>query len=93
MPEREVSKEQSRAIRNWIENIRSGQRLMYGVWNVDGEPIVISDNDMSFARYRGSIVGVGSIVPKNILICSETHAKELEEAGIVSFQEVQKTAK
>lgn len=108
MPEREISEEEVQAVRDWVldkkgsgtllsnekmvEEILKSNRSYFpyegGItFVVDKEPLVIASRrshwNPNTDRYE---LGFR-------LICSEKHAKELEEAGIVSFQEVQETAK
>lgn len=93
MPEKEISAEQLRAVRDWMYEVKGCRfvRNLYpgtenGVWNVDGEPVVIYSEDSvttepSFEVYKKRI---------NLLV-SNNHARELEEAGIVDFQETPDT--
>jgi hypothetical protein len=92
MPEREISDEQFRAISDWIYDVKGGsfvRRLQGddGVWKVDEEPIVIHGKDDPIYDEHGDFDRFGP--SKKILFCSDKHAKELEEAGIVNFSEVE----
>ena len=92
-PEIKISEGQSKKIQEWIHSKSrrgprewewSGEiRLVMAedstsnslgvVWNVGDEPIVIYTKDNSTSEFN--------------LLCSENHAKALEEAGIVNFSE------
>ena len=83
-----ITKEQLRSVENWVHGIKNGRALIrpdvapgevrgsYGttVYEVEGEPMVFF-NKVS----KGDPQLIGWI------FCSEKHAKELEQAGILNF--------
>ena len=87
-PEREISDEQLTKVESWIsgkavlvESTCGSRESRTWVDFENQEPLVIfKDNPPRFSTRKG-----------NMLSCSEKHAKELEEAGIVNFSTTEVT--
>lgn len=96
-PEIEVTDEQTNSIFQWKLAVKREYDVPFllerednhvQVYKVDGEPFVFYK--------RGAYRTGGAYIPareKWTLFCSDKHAKELEEAGIVNFSEVKEEAK
>lgn len=92
MPEIEVTAEQIASIAAWIENkhgdfvgsVNKGSSRARGIWIVDYEPLTI-----------GSYVSADPNKPPeflHMLCCSNSHAKAMEAAGILKFEEGEEDA-
>lgn len=91
MPEREISHEQWRAVRKWIDG-KSGEKVEKkadSIFMIEGEPFVVFLREHPVDIYDE----FGDNPNNPVLVCSEKLAQELEEAGIVSFQEVKEESK
>lgn len=91
MPEREITHEQFREVRKWID-ARFGkkvEKVSDSTFVVEGEPLMVFIPE----HHVDTLDEFGDNPNSPILVCSEKHAKELEEAGIVSFSEVKEEAK
>lgn len=77
-PEREVSEEQLGAIYKWVGEVKGGRTIRTYYPGAQSGVFEVDGEPM---------VVFGPV--KNTLLCSDRHAKELEEAGIVSFSETE----
>ncbi len=82
MPEIEITSEQQSQISEWISNkngswIRSFDNRIIGsgAYKVDDQPLVV----------EGVLTHNNEYPVKFYLTCTDQHAKELQEAGIVKF--------
>ena len=93
MPEKEVSINQLRRVKDWIYDSKAAEfvNTLYpgvenGIWRVDGEPFVIYSRSTDIRDVRGEFEGFGP--PKYYVFCSDKHAVQLTELGIVDFSAV-----
>lgn len=84
MPEREVSNEEFTRVEYWATTEKNGEYFNISsdawIWQVEGEPLIVVD------LMVGSDEGDRSAL---VLMCSEKHAKQLQEARIINFPEQQ----
>lgn len=84
-PEIKIDSSQEGIVHDWVRN-KGGKLVGFAgdnseIYEVDGERLGLTYKIYDKGMPLGSVT------------CSENHAKELEEAGIVSFQKVQETTK
>lgn len=76
-PEREISSSQFEEVEKWLRNNAAGV-IAPGVYVVKGEPLVLR----AFAMHGPDQASVNSSKIYR-LTCSNNHAQELEETGII----------
>lgn len=99
-PEIDISFDRYNQITDWIYKVKRGKFVSdlgaplgasraAGIWEVDGEPIVVYNKIDLVPDQNKQNFGFGA--ERKILLCTDKQAQELEQAGIIELGEVVKT--